>query len=156
MFDSKFITNSKPETTGARQASERAEKEPRRRGPRRSLRRFERGSDGLSPGWPAGESNPIAWLKPEARHRSRGPAFRCVCILTHIISSSKEDKRLPWLSRARAPNTQTQGVQELATAVILVPVLSCSSMNSRIQKHLSMPCCAMLLLMGNSGHLVIR
>ena len=36
-----------------------------------NLRVFERGPDGSNPGRPAGESNPIAWPKPEARHRSR-------------------------------------------------------------------------------------
>ena len=35
------------------------------------LRGFERGPDGSNADRPAGESNPIAWPKPEARHQSR-------------------------------------------------------------------------------------
>ena len=54
-------------TTGVR----RAEKGSSWRGLRRSLRGFERDPDGSNAGRPAGESNPIAWPKPEARYRSR-------------------------------------------------------------------------------------
>ena len=71
LHDMKFRPNAKSETAVARYASERAETGSRRRGLQRSIGRSERGPDGSNPGRPAGESNPIAWPKPEARHRSR-------------------------------------------------------------------------------------
>ena len=108
-----------------------------------------------TPAGPLGNRTPSRG-RSQRRDTSRGPAFRCVRISTQIIISSKADVRLSRLSRARAPETQTEALQELASAVMLVPVSSCGSTNSTIRKHLSMPCCAMLLLMGNSVHLVIH
>eukprot|EP00325_Prymnesiales_sp_UTEX-LB-985_P020285 CAMPEP_0174755482 /NCGR_PEP_ID=MMETSP1094-20130205/106266_1 /TAXON_ID=156173 /ORGANISM="Chrysochromulina brevifilum, Strain UTEX LB 985" /LENGTH=112 /DNA_ID=CAMNT_0015961371 /DNA_START=688 /DNA_END=1026 /DNA_ORIENTATION=+ len=40
-------------------------------GAQRPLRAFEGGPDGSSSGRPAGDSNPIAWPKPEARYGLR-------------------------------------------------------------------------------------
>ena len=108
-----------------------------------------------TPAGPLGNRTPSRG-RSQRRDTSRGPALRCVRITTQIIISSTADVRLSRLSRARAPKTQTEGLQELASAVTLVPVLSCGSKNLKIRKHLSMPCCAILLLMGNSAHLVIH
>ena len=108
-----------------------------------------------TPAGPLGSRTPSRG-RSQRRDTGRGPAFRCERISTQIIISSKADARLSRLSRARAPETQTEGLQQLANAVILVPISSCGSTNSRIRKHLSMPSCAVLLLMGNSAHLVIH
>ena len=107
-------------------------------------------SEGLREG-PLGNRTPSRG-RSQRRDTSRGPALRCVRISTQIIISSTADVQLSRLSRARAPETQTEGLQELASAVILVPVSSCGSKNSRIRKHLSVSPCRILLLMGNSAH----
>ena len=51
-------------------------------------------------------------------------------------SGSKADARLSRLTRTCAPETQTEQLLELARAVILVPVSSSGSKNSRTEKHL--------------------
>ena len=107
-----------------------------------------------TPAGPLGSRTPSRG-RSQRRDTGRGPGFRCERISTQIIIISKADARLSRLSRARAPDTQMEGLQELASAVTLVPVSSCGSTNSRIPKHLSMPSCAVLLHMGNSAHLVI-
>ena len=149
------IERTEPVTTCTRQASERAEKGSRRRGLQRRLRGLDRGPDGSSAGRPAGESNPIAWSKPEARHRSRACFQMCCAYRLRSSSGSKADARLSRLARTCAPETHTDHLLELARAVIMVPVSFSGSKNLRTEKHLSTPHCAVLLHMGNSAHLVI-
>jgi len=108
-----------------------------------------------TPAGPLGNRTPSRG-RSQRRDTSRGPALRCVRISTQIISSSKADVRLSRLSRARAPETQTEGLQELARAVILVPGSSYGSTKTRIRKHLSMSSCAGLLVIGNSAHSVVH
>ena len=108
-----------------------------------------------TPAGPLGNRTPSRG-RSQRRDTSRGPALRCVCISTQIIISSKADVRLSRLSRAHTPEAQTERLQELASAVILVPVSSCGSTNSKIWKHLSMLSCAGLLVIGNSAHSVVH
>ena len=104
-----------------------------------------------APAGPLGSRTPSRG-RSQRRDTGRGPVGRCMHVLTHGSSSSKADARLSRLSHASAPETQTDGLQELASAIILVSSSSFGSRNSRNRKHLSMSPCRILLLMGNSAH----
>jgi hypothetical protein len=104
-----------------------------------------------APAGPLGSRTPSRG-RSQRRDTGRGPVGRCMHVSTHGSSSSKADARLSRLSHASAPETQTDGLQELASAIILVSSSSFGSRNSRNRKHLSMSPCRILLLMGNSAH----
>jgi len=91
-----------------------------------------------APADPLGSRTPSRG-RSQRRDTGRGPVGRCMHVSTHGSSSSTADARLSRLSHASAPETHTHQHQELANAVILVPVSSSGSKNSRIRKHLSTP-----------------
>jgi hypothetical protein len=100
-----------------------------------------------TPAGPLGSRTPSRG-RSQRRDTGRGPAFRCVRISTQIIISSKADARFSRLTCACAPDTQMEHLQELKSAVIMMPVSSFGSRNSKIGKHLSILSCAGLLLKG--------
>ena len=108
-----MIPNYDLETARRAQRVRGVEMGPRRRGLQRPWRGFERGPDGSNSDRPTGESNPIAWPKPEARHRSRASFQVHVCIDSYRSAAARQmrDARSfrvrshlilpPHLSRAR-------------------------------------------------------
>ena len=102
-------------------------------------------SDGLrevpmvrAPADPLGSGTPSRG-RSQRRDTGRGPVRRFMHISTHGSGSSKAFARLSRLSHASAPETTGDQLQELASAVSLVPVSSIGSKNSRIRKRLSTP-----------------
>jgi hypothetical protein len=73
-----------------------------------------------TPADPLGSRTPSRG-RSQRRDTGRGPAFRCMRISTHIIISSKADERHSRRSDACAPKTQSEYLQELMSAVNLVP-----------------------------------
>ena len=105
MYDSKFSTSSKPETTVAQDTRQRGQKWASEG---EGFRGQSEGSREVpmvqTPAGPLGNRTPSRG-RSQRRDTSRGPALICVRISTQIISSSKADVRLSRLSRARAPET---------------------------------------------------
>ena len=167
MHDSKFSTNAKSEdnsgTTHIREGRNGVEKE---RAVEVNLRFRERSRKVRTP---AGLLGSRTLLCGQSQRRACycqraccGPAFRCV----RVFDSDHHQQQgrcaaLTAFTRTHSPNTQTEGLQELTSAVILVPVSSCGSTILRIRMHFfRMPCCANAATyrkgMGNSAHLVIH
>jgi len=108
-----------------------------------------------TPADPLGSRTPSRG-RSQRRDTGRGPDRRFMHVSTHGSNSSKAFARLSRLSHASAPETTGDQLQELASAVSLVPGSSSGSRNSRIRKHLSMLPSLSCLHMGNSAHLVIH
>ena len=82
--------NYDPETTSADQRVRGLKWARQCEGVQRPLRGFERGPDGSNSGRPTGESNPIAWPKPEARHRSRASFQMHACIDSSAAAAARQ------------------------------------------------------------------
>ena len=105
-----------------------------------------------TPADPLGSRTPSRG-RSQRRDTGRGPVCRFMHVSTHGSNSSKAFARLSRLSHASAPETTGDQLQELASAVSLVPGSSSGSRNSRIRKHLSMPSCAVLFTYGKFSSL---